>query len=228
MNALHANKNVRDAPNESDRGYKIALVIAALLFVVCVAIAHQHKITGWQLGVFRWFNNGPDGFRVPALWLSEGLGAAYPIVLCVIIPTLYKRYKLAWRFLVTVGIAGVVMEIGKMIAKEPRPVVLLHGDLHERAIETGLTSFPSGHAAVATALAMTLWLILPRRWRWVSIVWIGLVLISRLYLGVHAPVDVIGGFAIGLMAACAVQLLPHKFAKTLHLDNDTSLLQPGF
>ncbi len=208
--------------------YVIGLIVAIALFVVSLAIAHAHRITGWQASVFYWFNNWPDGLTKPALWLSEGLGAGYPIALCVIVPALFKRFKLAWRFLVTVGGAGVIMEIGKMIAKEPRPVVMLNGALHERAIETGLTSFPSGHVAVATAMAMTTWLILPRAWRWLCIVWIAVVAVSRLYLGVHAPVDVIGGFAMGMIAACVVQLLPHAFAKKVHLDNDSPLLDPGF
>jgi glycosyltransferase 2 family protein len=210
------------------QAYAAGLVIGAVLFIFSVAVAHAHAITGWQRSVFYWFNNWPNGWTTPANWLSEGLGAAYPIVLCVVIPALFKRFKLAWRFLVTVGAAGVLMEIGKLIAKEPRPVVLLGGHLHERAIETGLTSFPSGHAAVATAMAMVLWLILPRMWRWLCVAWIVIVVISRMYLGVHAPVDVIGGFSIGLMTACVIMLLPHKLAKTFHLDNDTNLLEPGF
>jgi membrane-associated phospholipid phosphatase len=227
MDAESKVKSPRQTKQPDNSYYVLGLIFAVILFFVCVTIAHAHKISGWQASVFYWFNNWPNGLTKPALWLSEGLGAAYPIILCVAVPALFKRFKLAWRFLVTVGGAGVVMEIGKLIAKEPRPVVMLGGALHERAIETGLTSFPSGHEAVATAMAMTLWLILPRPWRWLCVVWVVVVGVSRLYLGVHAPVDVLGGLAIGMMAACIVQLLPQAFAKKVHLDGD-NLLEPGF
>lgn len=208
--------------------YAAGLVIGLALFAVSLAIAHAHQLNGWQERVFYDFNNLPGGFTKPALWVTEGLGAGYPIAVCILVPLLYKRYRLAWRFLFTVGGTGVVMEAAKLIAKEPRPYVLLHNHLHLRAVELGLNSFPSGHEAVATAMALTLWLILPRAWRWLSVFWIVVVGVSRLYLGVHAPVDIIGGFAIGLTAACFVRLLPERIAKPLHLDDETALLKRGW
>lgn len=121
------------------------------------------------------------------------------------------------------------MEIGKMIAKEPRPVVMLHNsNINVRAVELGLTSYPSGHVAVATAMAMTLWFILPKAWRWVSVAWIVVVAVSRLYLGVHTPNDIVGGFAIGLVCVCVIRLLPHALSKTLRLDMDKPLTEPGW
>lgn len=210
------------------RAYIAGLIIGVVLFIPSLLIAHAHQLPGVQRSIFYDLNNLPNYFRLPALWVTEGLGAGYPIAVCIIVPALFKRWRLAWRFFVTVGGTGVVMELAKIIAKEPRPYVLLHGHLHQRAIETGLNSFPSGHEAVATAMALTLWLILPRAWRWLSVFWILIVGVSRLYLGVHAPVDIIGGFAIGLMAVCVVRLLPPPLAKWLHLDNDKPLLEPGF
>lgn len=208
--------------------YVIGFVLGLLLFVASVAVAHAHNTSGLQTRIFYDLNNLSGSFTKPALWITEGLGAGYPIAVCVLVPLILKRFRLAWRFFVTVGGAGVLMEIAKIIAKEPRPVVLLHGHVHQRAIETGLTSFPSGHMAVATAMALTLWLILPRVWQWLPILWIVLVAVSRVYLGVHLPVDIVGGFAIGLVAVCFVRLLPVQISRPLRLDDEAALLKKGW
>ncbi len=196
----------------------IGLIIALILLVFSASVSMSHNLVGWQKTLFYDINNWPNLFKTPALIITEALGAGYPIAVCVLVPIIFKNYKLAWKFFVTVGGAGLIMEIAKHIVKEPRPVVMLSGHLHERAIETGLTSYPSGHAAVATAMALTLWMVLPKKWRFLSVLWILLVLISRLYLGVHTPLDVIGGFAIGFLAFLIIKVLPRSFAKKVYLD----------
>jgi undecaprenyl-diphosphatase len=61
-------------------------------------------------------------------------------------------------------------------------------------------SFPSGHAASAVAAAVTLARLWPngRLVLWLLAV---LVAVSRIYVGVHYPLDVLGGAVLGL--ACA-------------------------
>lgn len=228
--ASNADRQMSGKDGKTDsypRAYVAGLIIGIVLFIPSLAIAHMHQLQGFQARIFYDLNNLPDYFRLPALWVTEGLGAGYPIAACIVIPALFKRWRLAWRFFFTIGGTGVVMELAKIFAKEPRPYVLLHNHLHVRATELGLNSFPSGHEAVATAMALTLWLILPRNWRWLSVAWIAIVAVSRLYLGVHAPVDIIGGFAIGLMAVCVVRLLPPPLARRLRLDL-TSAERPGW
>jgi undecaprenyl-diphosphatase len=57
-------------------------------------------------------------------------------------------------------------------------------------------SFPSDHLAVAGALIVALWPVLGRtRWWWIGLsVAIGL---ARLFVGVHYPTDILGGFVLG-------------------------------
>lgn len=62
-------------------------------------------------------------------------------------------------------------------------------------ITTGF-SFPSSHATIAWALAV----VLARkesRWRWGLYIVASLVSLSRVYLGVHFPIDVVSGAFIG-------------------------------
>lgn len=63
--------------------------------------------------------------------------------------------------------------------------------------ETGF-SFPSEHMAVFTALAVSMYLIDKRAGYIVSVIAI-LIGLSRMVIGVHYPVDILGGLAVGLI-----------------------------
>ena len=73
-------------------------------------------------------------------------------------------------------------------------------------------SFPSDHLAVAGALIVALWPVLGRtRWWWIGLsVAIGL---ARLFVGVHYPTDILGGFVLGAAwGALALWLAPRLAA----------------
>ena len=59
-------------------------------------------------------------------------------------------------------------------------------------------SFPSGHTTVSFAGALVCYRMLPRRYGIPALVLAGVIGFSRLYLGVHFPSDVLGGFLVAL------------------------------
>jgi undecaprenyl-diphosphatase len=65
------------------------------------------------------------------------------------------------------------------------------------------SSFPSGHSATAAAGALTLSVLYPP-FAPVLVAAAFLVVLSRVYLGVHFPFDVLAGVAIGVSTAAAV------------------------
>jgi undecaprenyl-diphosphatase len=79
---------------------------------------------------------------------------------------------------------------------EPHPLVHVPGN----------PSFPSGHAATSFACAATLaWLTPLSPIALYTLA--ALIAFSRVYVGVHYPVDVMGGAALGLGVAIALRLL---------------------
>lgn len=71
--------------------------------------------------------------------------------------------------------------------------------------ETVATSFPSGHTAVATTLAVTLGLLLRRWYVWVlGALWVLLMMWSRTYLQAHWLSDVVAGLLEGIAVATLV------------------------
>ena len=98
------------------------------------------------------------------------------------------------------------MQILKAIFRIPRPFMkypeLIQGKRQQTA--TGF-SFPSGHSTTASSFYGGLCYSFKQKWiRALSIALIVLVPISRLYLGVHWPMDILIGTLIGLVSAFAL------------------------
>jgi undecaprenyl-diphosphatase len=110
-----------------------------------------------------------------------------------------KRAAALW-VLVSVGGGAVLSNLLKFAIERPRP------DLVARLVEVNTTSFPSGHATLAAVTYLTLGALLSRveaRRRvkiyllTVAMTLTFLIGVSRIYLGVHWPTDVLAGWCVG-------------------------------
>ena len=125
------------------------------------------------------------------------------LVLCLVV--FWCVCKQEGYFLLTSGLGGTVMNQWlKIVCRVPRPWVMDENfTIVEKArAGAGGYSFPSGHSqnAVSTFGGIALWT-KRRAVRVIGIVLAVLVCFSRMYLGVHTPLDV------GVGAACALVLI---------------------
>jgi len=83
----------------------------------------------------------------------------------------------------------------KYLTHRPRPFAV-YPDL--RILEPSpFSSFPSGHATLVTALAVVIGTKY-EDWQWLMWVLVGVVAMSRMYMGLHYPTDVASGIILGL------------------------------
>jgi undecaprenyl-diphosphatase len=204
---------------DGHRGWYIASLIIALLALgaaTMLAVQSKHNLPSWEVSTFHHINNWPASFKMTGLAITIIGGSVWAALASIAIATVTRFYRLAWR-LAAVIIGGYGVDfILKQLVDRGRPADFL-ADLHRYSVETG-AGFPSGHTTVATVISLTLLPYLPKAWRWLPIAWIALVAMSRVYLGVHLPLDVIGGFLVGLFVVSLSRVLPQPLRVFLRLD----------
>lgn len=91
----------------------------------------------------------------------------------------------------------------KNLVARPRPYTVLT-DLEILIEQPGEFSFPSGHTSSSFAFAFAVYLLLPPKYGVPALVLAALISLSRLYVGVHYPTDVLGGLIVGCVCALII------------------------
>jgi glycosyltransferase 2 family protein len=164
---------------------------------------------GWDVSLFRALNEVPAAAAsvlTPLSRLFLPAGIITVIVLVVVYVLARNRSVLPVAAgAVAAGIAWLLAHVAKAIADRPRPYEVMADAVLRQQPAHG-TSFPSSHTAVALAVAIALVPFLARPLAPVGIGYAVLVGWSRVYLGVHYPLDILGGAGIGTAAGGVILL----------------------
>lgn len=174
----------------------------------------------WAVRAFRTADDptmpvGPGWVHEAGLDLTA-LGSHAIIVLVVaavgIFLALQRHWRVMWLVLAA-SLGAMALSAGsKELIGRDRPEVVPH------LREVTSPSFPSGHATLAAAVYLTLGAVLAQvvRGRWtrtycllLPMIIVFVVGLSRVYLGVHYPTDVLGGWALGLAWALVCWAVAH-------------------
>ncbi|OGI90483.1 hypothetical protein A2911_02775 [Candidatus Nomurabacteria bacterium RIFCSPLOWO2_01_FULL_40_15] len=96
------------------------------------------------------------------------------------------------------GLAWVIAKVLKILIHTERPFVLLK-DVQSLVVDNSF-AFPSGHATFFSALAVSIFFYHKKTGYWFMFFAL-LIGVARIVVGVHFPIDILGGFALGALIA---------------------------
>jgi len=180
-----------------------------------------------------------QGWAHPALdiffkWVSTRLGFALPVLLTILTVLLYQHRRDGFKlWLLLVGLVILGDQFGnllKSLFSQPRPCAVVYELIRQPLRVTGescgamTTGMPSNHAMNFFLVAAFMGSVM-RSWRWALplLLIAASVGLSRIYLGVHYPSQVLAGSVLGcilglLAGVAAVKYLP--FTKKIHQPRD--------
>ncbi|MFN2504070.1 MAG: phosphatase PAP2 family protein [Acidimicrobiales bacterium] len=194
-------------PWEHRRSDALAAAAGLTVLVLGMIAVRDSSVSGLEEDAFHAVNDLP-GALYPVLWPFQQLGALLVGPVVTIGAAALRRFRLAIMLLLATVAKLALERAVKATVSRSRPGTSIGPDVHLRGdVSRGGESFVSGHAVLVTALAGVISPYLPGRWKAVPWTIVALVMVTRVYVGAHNPLDVICGAGLGLAIAACLNLI---------------------
>jgi len=191
----------------------ISALSIALGFLVTRLILHIGGVAGWDEHVNVWLAAHRTPFRTHLSLIGSIMsgGVVLPIVagLTAFASAVMRKWRVAAFLVFVLAVESASYRITTLVIHRHGPRVVRLEDLPVNA------SYPSGHTAASIAVYCGLALLLTSMVRnrafrtaaWsLALLIVALDVFSRLYRGMHHPLDVGGGAVVGIAAVCMLVL----------------------
>lgn len=144
---------------------------------------------------------------------SLGDDGFLPIAVCIFLLLFKKTRKVGITSSLSLLFEFIIVNLTvKKIVGRTRPYVVNEA-ISYITTRPSDNSFPSGHTGCVFAVASVLFYMMPKKVGIPAMIIATLVGISRLYVGVHYPTDIIAGFLIGMFTGFIAKLIVEKLSK---------------
>ena len=138
------------------------------------------------------------------------------IILAILLLIPKRTRKAGIAAALALAVSALITNVAlKNVIARTRPYEVIQG-LHLMIEKQRDYSFPSGHTSASFAAAYAIYCtkpVIPKKWGIAALVLATLIALSRLYVGVHYPTDVLGGLVVGLFSGWAGWKLEEMTAK---------------
>ncbi len=202
MTATQLLRRVRQAISPRTTAALVVGALSAMLFLFIAGEVLEGKASAPDRALSLWLHRYQSAGLTSFMRLLSALGTGYAVIAALLLSTLVGLRRRAYPHVAILlgvsSLAGVSNALMKLLFRRPRP------QLGWGAPLPSSYSFPSGHAMGSAAaygiMAFVLASLYPGL-RWPLAVTTPLLILliglSRVYLGVHWPSDVLAGFAAG-------------------------------
>lgn len=211
--AVVADEHPNETAAEVDARRAIALVVGVAATVAFVVLRTVVALGGHEpLPMDLWFHDlmvaTETDVGIVLAWIPAIVGGTMGmIVIGILLVGLFFWLRRPWDAITIASAIVVVVAIGA-----PMAAVIARIRPEDSLAESVPTSFPSGHTAVATTLAVTLGLLLRRWYVWAAgAVWVLYMMWCRCYLHAHWLSDVLAGLLEGIAVATLVWVAVEAF-----------------
>ncbi len=170
----------------------------------------------WEISLLNWFQNihsavGDKFWSIITLFGAKGV---FCVVLSLLILFFVKDKRVGWTMVGALFLEVLVCNIIlKNVVQRNRPFWIFPDiPLVDGVAVPDDYSFPSGHTGAAFAAGYALFM-RNKKWGIPVLVLAALIGISRMYLFVHFPTDVLVGMVIGILAGSCSYLIVDAFYK---------------